>query len=232
MKGTERAQYMSLTHPFSAGALCSTVGDFAKWQRALDGGKVVSPASYMLMSTADTLNSGRKINYGFGLVPGVFNGHKTVSHTGGIPGFATVEMYVPDDSLSIIVFTNFDGDSPQALAQNLLRVAYGVAPVGRAEPGRSAVPTLSPADRDAMVGNYTLHLPGGQQLPIKFFMDGTRFMAQAQGQPANEIQYLGNYAFGASFDPAMRFTFTMDASKATKVTLLQGGATMEGPRVP
>ena len=72
--GTTRAQFLDLSHPFSAGALCSTVGDFAKWQRALDAGKVVSPASYALMSTADTLISGRRINYGFGLVPGMFHG--------------------------------------------------------------------------------------------------------------------------------------------------------------
>jgi CubicO group peptidase (beta-lactamase class C family) len=231
--GTTRAQFMDLSHPFAAGALCSTVGDFAKWQRALDGGKVVSPASYTLMSTQDTVNSGRKINYGFGLVPGVFNGHKTVSHTGGIPGFASAAVYVPDDSLSIVVFTNYDGESPQGLVQNLLRVAYGVAPVGRgAAPTQAAAPSLSAADRDAIVGNYTLQLPGGQALPIKFFAEGTRLMAQAQGQAANEIRYLGNSTFAASFDPAVRFTFTIEAGKATKVTLLQGGATMEGPRVP
>lgn len=231
--GTVRAQFLHLSHPFSAGALCSTVGDFAKWQRALDGGKVVSPASYALMSTADSLNSGRKINYGFGLVPGVFNGHKTISHTGGIPGFATAATYVPDDSLSIVVFTNYDGESPNTLVQNLLRVAYGVAPVARgaaAAPG--AAPSLSTADRDAIVGNYTLQLPDGQALPIKFFLDGTRLMAQAQGQEANEMRYLGNYQFGVAFDPALRFTFTIDAGKATKVTLVQGGATIDGPRVP
>ncbi|MEO8621473.1 MAG: serine hydrolase domain-containing protein [bacterium] len=228
-----RAQFLDLSHPFAAGALCSTVGDFAKWQRALDGGMVVSPASYALMSTADSLNSGRKINYGFGLVPGTFNGHKTVAHTGGIPGFATAATYVRDDSLSIVVFTNFDGESPQTLMQNLLRVAYGVAPVGRATAAAKPDPTsLSTADRDAIVGNYTLQLPGGQALPIKFFLDGTRLMAQAQGQPANEIQYLGNYAFGVAFDPALRFTFTLDSGKATKVTLFQGGATIDGPRVP
>lgn len=231
--GTVRAQFLDLSHPFAAGALCSTVGDFVKWQRALAGGKVVSPASYALMSTADTLNSGRKINYGFGLVPGMFNGHKTVSHTGGIPGFATAETYVPDDSLSIVVFTNYDGESPQALVQNLLRVAYGVAPVGKgAGATPAATPSLSAADRDAIVGNYTLQLPGGQALPITFFLDGARVMAQAQGQAANEIKYLGNYAFGVAFDPALRFTFTMDAGKATRVSLLQGGATIEGPRAP
>jgi CubicO group peptidase (beta-lactamase class C family) len=232
--GTMRARFLDLSHPFSAGALCSTVGDFAKWQRALDGGKVVSPASYALMSTADTLNSGRRINYGFGLVPGVFNGHKTVSHTGGIPGFASAATYVPDDSLSIVVFTNYDAESPQTLVQNLLRVAYGEAPVART-PGAAqaaAGPPLPAADRDAIVGNYTLRLPDGRALPIKFFLDGTRLMAQAQGQDANELRYLGNYTFGVAFDPALRFTFVTDGGKASRVTLLQGGATIEGPRVP
>ena len=231
--GTVRAQFLDLSHPFAAGALCSTVGDFAKWQRALDGGKVVSPASYALMSTADSLNSGSRINYGFGLVPGLFDGHKTVAHTGGIPGFATAATYVPDDSLSVVVFTNFDGESPQTLMLNLLRVAYGVAPVGRAAAAtQAAAPSLSAADRDAIVGNYTLELPGGQSLPIKFFLDDARLMAQAQGQPANEMRYLGNYAFGVAFDPALRFTFTIDAGKSTRVRLFQGGATIVGPRVP
>lgn len=231
--GIERAQFMDLSHPFAAGALCSTVGDFAKWQRALAGGRVVSPASYALMSTADTLTNGRKINYGFGLVPGTFAGHKTVSHTGGIPGFATAAAYVADDSLSIVVFTNFDRESPQRLVQNLLRVAYGEpAVVASAATPRGPAPALSEADRDAIVGTYTLQLPTGQPLPIKFFVEGTRLMGQAQGQAANELHYLGNHAFGVAFDPTLRFTFTIEAGKATKVTLLQGGATIEGPRAP
>ena len=231
--GTVRAKFLDLSHPFAAGALCSTVGDLVKWERALADGKVVSPASYALMTSDDTLNTGKKINYGFGLFPGMFHEHKTVAHTGGINGFATAETYVPDDSLSIVVFTNYDAESPQGLAQNLLRVAYGDAPVGRSPaPTQAAAPALSTADRDAIVGNYTLQLPGGQQLPIKFFVDGARLMAQAQGQEATEIRYLGNYEFGAAFDPAVRFTFTVDGGRATKVTLLQGGARIEGPRVP
>ena len=230
--GITGAQFLDLSHPFAAGALCSTVGDFAKWQRALAAGRVVSPASYSVMSTADTLNNGRKINYGFGLVPGMLDGHKTVSHTGGIPGFATAAAYVADDSLSVVVFTNFDRESPNRLVQNLLRLAYGEALVVAGTPARGTAPTLSPADRDAIVGSYTLQLPTGQSLPIKFFVEGTRLMAQAQGQGANEIQYLGNYVFGVAFDPALRFTFTIEGGKATKVTLVQGGATIEGPRAP
>lgn len=230
--GPIRAPFLDLSHPFSAGALCSTVGDFVTWQRALDGGKVVSPASYATMTTADTLNTGAKINYGFGLVPGDVNGHKAVSHTGGIHGFSTVAHYIPDDSLSVVVFTNYDGGGPSALALNLVRIAYGGAPVGRGSAAAAVPATLSNADRDAILGNYVLQLPGGQTLPIRFFLDGARLMAQAQGQGANPINYLGNYQFGVDFDPALRFTFTIENGKASKVTLLQGGARLEGPRVP
>jgi D-alanyl-D-alanine carboxypeptidase len=230
--GAIRAPFLDLSHPFSAGALCSTVGDFVAWQRALDGGKVVSPASYATMTTADTLNTGAKINYGFGLVPGNVNGHRSVSHTGGIHGFSTVAHYFPDDTLSVVVFTNYDGGGPSPLALNLVRIAYGGAAVGRGSSTAGAPTMLSPADRDAILGNYALQLPGAQTLPIRFFLDGARLMAQAQGQGANPINYLGTYEFGVDFDPALRFTFTVENGKATKVTLLQGGGRVEGPRVP
>ena len=126
--GAAPANYLSLTHPFAAGALCSTVGDLVQWQRALASGKVVSPASYKLMSTADTLDNGKRLNYGFGLFPSTVLGHDVVAHTGGIPGFATAAIFSPDDTLSIVTFTNFDAASPNALAQKLLRIAYGAAP--------------------------------------------------------------------------------------------------------
>jgi hypothetical protein len=118
--------------------------------------------------------------------------------------------------------------------QNLLRVAYGEDPAGRrpAAPTQAATPSLSAADRDAIIGTYNLQLPGGQALPLKVFLDGTRLMAQGQGQEPTEMRYLGNYEFGVAFDPAVRFTFTIEAGKATKVTLLQGGAKIDGPRAP
>ena len=136
--------------------------------------------------------------------------------------------------MSIVAYSNYDGESPQTLAQNLLRVAYGVAPVGRGAPraAPNAAPALSAADRDAIAGNYALQLPGGGALPMKIFLDGSRVMAQAEGQSANELQYLGNYVFGIAADPAIRLTFTIATGAATKVTLLQGGNTINGSKAP
>lgn len=48
------AEPLSMTQPFAAGSLCSTVTDLVTWAQALSGGKVVSPASYALMTTPGT----------------------------------------------------------------------------------------------------------------------------------------------------------------------------------
>ena len=89
---------------------------------------VVSPESFARMSTAATLNDGQKIRYGFGLVPGEMSGHAFINHSGGIPGFATMEYYFPADSLAVVVFTNYDSASPNVLAGNIARIVYGLPP--------------------------------------------------------------------------------------------------------
>jgi len=138
--GVAPHEYLSMTQPYAAGSLCSTVGDFVKWQRDLASGKVVRPESFTQMSTAATLNDGKKTKYGFGLAPGDVLGHKDVAHSGGIPGFTTMAFYFPDDSLNVVVFSNFDGASPAFLAGNIARVAFGGTPEAAPPPRQAAKP--------------------------------------------------------------------------------------------
>jgi CubicO group peptidase (beta-lactamase class C family) len=125
------AQYLSMTHPFSAGALCSTVRDLLVWQRALHGGQVVSAASYRLMTTPDTLANGKPLTYGFGLGTGTLGDHRMIAHGGGINGFTTMQMYFPAETLSVIVFTNTDRRGPDAAATNMARAVLGLPLVAR-----------------------------------------------------------------------------------------------------
>src|SRR5262245_9217427 len=76
------AEPLSMTQPDAAGSLCSTVTDLAAWTLALSSGKVVSPASYKLMTTPGTLNDGKPLSYGFGLGVGAMGGHRQISHNG------------------------------------------------------------------------------------------------------------------------------------------------------
>src|SRR5437868_163680 len=49
--GWRNAAFIDMSQPFSAGALCSSALDLARWNQALAGGRVVSAASYQLMTT-------------------------------------------------------------------------------------------------------------------------------------------------------------------------------------
>ena len=230
----ERAQpaaYLSMTHPFSAGALCSTVGDFVAWQRALASGRVVNARSYSLMTVADTLNNGRRLSYGFGLVPGNLSGHRVIGHTGGVNGFTTSGLFFPDDNVNVVVFSNSDR-GPEPLGLNIARALFALPLV--AGPKAPAAAPLSAADRDRLPGVYDLATPDGGKFVIHVMVENGEMVAQAEGPGQGKIPlvHVGNLRFGAAFDPSLRLTFVVEDGKVLKLVLEQGGGRMEGPRRP
>ena len=144
------AKYMSMTHPYSAGALCMSVVDFLRWQTALTSGRVVTAASYKMMSTSDTVASGKPTTFGFGLATGLLGTHRLVQHGGGVNGFNTAQMWFPDDSLRVVVFSNTVGSNPGLLAMTLASAVLGVpmpARVPAPAPAPAPAPTPAPSPR-------------------------------------------------------------------------------------
>jgi D-alanyl-D-alanine carboxypeptidase len=225
------AAFLSMTHPFSAGALCSTVRDLVIWQRALAGGRVVNAQSYALMTTPDTLNNGKRLNYAFGLVPGKLGTHRSIGHGGGVNGFTTSSIYFPDDSVNVVVFSNSDR-GPDALALNISRAVFGMPLVAPPKP-LVAVP-LPDSVRDRVAGTYDLIQPGGGKFVVHIMVENGQVMTQAEGpgQGKFPLVYLGNMQFGATMDPSIRITFVSENGAIAKMRLEQGGGTMEGARRP
>ncbi len=120
------ARYTSMTAPFAAGGLCSTVGDLAAWNRALATGRVVSAASWSAMTAPDS--AARANDYGFGVWVHAVDGHRAIRHNGGIEGFRADNAYLPDDSLSVTVLTNLAAPGPEELSQDIIRAALGATP--------------------------------------------------------------------------------------------------------
>ena len=89
--GWSNAPYLSLTQPYAAGSLMSTVDDLARWSDALEAGKAVSARSRDLMFTPAFLAGGEydgiSTRYGLGNAIGSVAGHPTHEHGGGIHGF-------------------------------------------------------------------------------------------------------------------------------------------------
>jgi hypothetical protein len=110
---------------FSSGALCSTAGDLASWNRALHAGGLLSPAAYREMVTPGTLADGAALRYAKGFVVDSAFGRRVIYHGGAINGYRGELRYFPDDSLSIVVLANSMSADPQAVATAVSRLIYG-----------------------------------------------------------------------------------------------------------
>lgn len=120
------SQKIDMSVPSGAGALVGTAGDLARWAAALHGGKVLKPASYQAMITP-SVPAGAGPAYAFGLYVGDLRGAPTLEHSGGIFGFRTDSIYLPDRNLFVAALSNSDGPAVDVsgIARRLLAEASG-----------------------------------------------------------------------------------------------------------
>jgi CubicO group peptidase (beta-lactamase class C family) len=110
----ENPEYMSTTIPYAAGSLMSTVDDMFLWNNAIQNNALISEKSKQIAFTNHTLTNGKHSNYGYGWAINEIEGIKTLEHTGGINGFTTSGIYIPDKDIYSIVLTNLDdGTGPE-----------------------------------------------------------------------------------------------------------------------
>ena len=110
------AQYISLTLPYAAGSIMSTVDDMLKWQTAITTDVLVKEATIDKAFTNYTLNNGDKINYGYGWSLNEINDLPTIEHGGAIPGYLSMGVFVPSKNVYVIVFSNCGCQSPTNVA--------------------------------------------------------------------------------------------------------------------
>ncbi len=102
------------------GSLYFTVLDLAKWDEALEQGKIVGPASYDAMWSPVRLNDGSTAPCGFGWSLGkAANGHRRIEHGGSWQGFTTYIARYPDDRLTVVVLCNLADATPSSIAHRV-----------------------------------------------------------------------------------------------------------------
>ena len=122
------AQYLSMTQPHAAGALVSTVDDLATWNAALFGGKLLGAEAVGRMTTPFELNDGTSTGYGYGLGIGELRGRRMISHGGGIFGFSTYALHLPEEEIFVAVLSNNTADaipSPGLVARKIAALVMG-----------------------------------------------------------------------------------------------------------
>ena len=109
------APYLSMTIPYAAGSLISTVEDLWIWNKALHSHKLITKKSLEKAHTAYTLKNGESIDYGYGWGVDEYYNQKVIEHSGGIHGFTTNALYLPKEKLFVAAFSN--GNDPTFLTR-------------------------------------------------------------------------------------------------------------------
>lgn len=77
--------------------------------------------------------------YGFGIVRDTLRGRPVLQHGGGIFGFSTFLLYLPDDGVTVAVLANSDQAAPDGMAAETLARRLAALAIGRPYPDRIPV---------------------------------------------------------------------------------------------
>ncbi|NOY46847.1 MAG: serine hydrolase [Chlorobi bacterium] len=176
--GYINAEYLSLTLPYAAGSLMSNVDDLLIWQKALNTYQLISQESYEKAIHGSTLNNGEHIDYGYGLSEGSINGSVSISHGGGIFGYTTQGIYLPNEDVFVSVLTNCDCNSPGGVANKIAALV-----IGKPFPDIKDAITLSKSELQKWIGAYQFEDGAVRFITVK---DGKIF-SQREGSTVFEI---------------------------------------------
>ncbi len=148
--GHRRAAYLSMTQPFSAGALFSTVDDLWLWEQGLASGRLLRPQSLARLFTPAKLNSGVNSHYAYGWNTFEYGGRKVIEHGGDIFGFSSHVVRVPEEKLYVAILSN---TSAAERGPEDLGLAIAAKAIGPGFEDRPAV-ALDPKVLDEYVAVY------------------------------------------------------------------------------
>lgn len=174
-------QHTNPTIALGAGGIISTPNDLNRFAVALFSGKLISASSLSIMQTI-------KDGYGMGLFPVPFYSKRGYGHSGGVDGFHSMLIYIPEDKISYAITSNALNYTFNDIHIAVLSCLYGMP---FEIPSFQAV-NLTPKDLDRYLGVYS-----SNQLPIKLTIrkNGNSLEGQGTGQSAFPLEPASEHIF-------------------------------------
>ena len=123
--GVVNTPHLSMTQPYSAGSIQSTVEDLFKWHQAIHSYKLLKKESLAKAFTKYKLNDGAETDYGSGWFLKNIKESSTIEHDGGVSGFLTQSIYLPKEEVFVSVFSNCNCNSPTAIGVKIAALTIG-----------------------------------------------------------------------------------------------------------
>ena len=135
-----RVPWTDLPPPTGAGGVVSNVLDYTNWVRAFlhpsNASNPISASAIAMMSSPHIATPDSPISpftpstgfYGLGLISGVYRGTRITGHDGGIAGYMTKMMWLPEHDAGVVVFQNAYSLAAETLAWRLIDEILGTPP--------------------------------------------------------------------------------------------------------
>jgi len=185
-------------HPFTrvigSGGLLTTVGDFLKWEAALQTGAGPWGAVRDSLQRTMRLNEGTGITYALGVGVSTWRGVQSVSHTGSTGGYRAALYRFPDQNVAVALLCNLGSINPGQTAQRVAALVLGSALA--AAPADPAGVPVDAATLAALAGPY--YSPRTEQATVLYVTKSGALADSAQGNTvliplaANKFQYRGS----------------------------------------
>ncbi|MBK9289142.1 MAG: serine hydrolase [Flavobacteriales bacterium] len=156
--------------------------------------------------TEHLLTDGSATHYGYGWSMMNVQGSRTIEHGGGINGFVSRSLYLPEEDIYVAVLTNRESDDASTLAPTLAAIAMGKLYAG------TVVPWIQKSSG--------VHRCVHEQDRVERYItaDEKGMHSQRQGSSVRDLDHLGNDRFLAHGD-VITFTFQRTDGKVTGALL-------------
>jgi CubicO group peptidase (beta-lactamase class C family) len=111
-KGITKSPHYSMSWPFAAGAMRTSVDDLVLWDNAIRRSALLRRESWDQMSTNFMLSRGNFTGYGFGWFIRKIGDGNALEHGGDIGGFSADTLRIPQEQIFIAVLANSDSHEP------------------------------------------------------------------------------------------------------------------------
>jgi CubicO group peptidase (beta-lactamase class C family) len=204
-----------------AGALYSTAGDLFRWNEALFGGRVVQEVLFKAATTPVQLPPGVEgMKYGYGLATLEIKRLPAIGHGGGLHGWASDLVRLPDQRCTVVVLANTlpaaRGLAPGQISRDLVEKL--LADEINALPPMAEDTSIDPKTFPAYVGRFDY--PNGL---MSVTVDGDALYTQITDQPRFRLFPKGRDEFFLKAVDVQLVFLRDDNGQVVAVRHLQGG---------
>lgn len=153
------APYLDMSLPYAAGSLYSTAEDLYKWDRALYEDEILSEASKELMFSPQIPDGEAQYGYGWAIanmpVGKSTDSVAIVAHGGGINGFNTLIVRLPEEDDLIVLLNNTGGTKLRDMAVGINNILQGAeAEMPKKSIAMDVLPVFAKEGVDAGLAKY------------------------------------------------------------------------------